>query len=462
MNRELLEGDLAEMPDDSPLAVKQSLRGRAAGAFVIGLSLFLVVRFFRLINQYAVDVPFQDHWRFYFVLADHPSLWTLFTLQHGPHRMGLGMLVSRILSRATRWNMRAESFAFGGFLTAATAIALLLKRRLFGALAWYDAAIPLFLLTPAQWKAWVPTPIPAVEAIPQFLLMVYALAFTIKRTGLRCLCIGTITFLGLFTGFGLFLGPVTVGLSVLHLAGAVRRRDKRDAILISVTCVAAMGMALLFLVGYRFNPGAPGFVFPYPHPGLYPYAMALVMARACGLLGTDWPVAIAGGLVMAAAAAAWVWHIRRAGALRARSVVIVALISFTLLYVANVVVARIGEGLADVSDSHYVTLTAPCLLAIYLACLDINGRRLRTACVAVLLLTAAYSGLLVKNADRDAMKWYADGKTKWIQTYRATLRIDLANQAAGFPVHKNVVNVQLQSKLDYLREHHLSFFRNSP
>jgi len=446
------------MQSDFGVVATRRLSRWAAGAAAVGVGVFLVVRLFGLINLYNVNVPFHDHWKYYFVLAEHPGLWTMFTLQHGPHRMGLGLLLSRILTRATRWNMRAEAFTIGACLTASVVLALCLKRRLFGRLAWYDVAIPLIVLTPAQWKIWQPTSIPAASAIPLFLVILYALAFTIRRTGQRCVILAAITFLAVFTGYGLFLGPVTVGLSLVHMAHAIYRRDKRDAILNGGLFVAASCTGLLFLIGYRFNPGVPRFVFPFPQPGMYPYTMALLMGRAIGLLGMNWPVAAMGGLAIVAAAVAWILHVRGAVTLRPRSVAIVALITFSFLYDANSVVGRIAEGLVISTDSHYVTLTIPGLLGIYLACLDVESRIFRLPFLAVVLATAAYGGLMVKGADQKMMKMYASGQQRWIKTYLATHRVDMADQAAGFQLHVNPAKVQLQERLDYLERHRLGFF----
>ncbi len=111
----------------------------------------LAVRLFRLISRYAVNIFFSDQWEFNTatVFQNH-SLWEMFRWQNGPHRQGLGALLSYAIEPHFRWNSRTESFLIGILVVIAAAGALWLKSRLFGPLVLSDVCIPLIFFTPTQ------------------------------------------------------------------------------------------------------------------------------------------------------------------------------------------------------------------------------------------------------------------------------------------------------------------------
>src|SRR3984957_4627446 len=111
----------------------------------------LAVRLFRLISRYAVNIFFSDQWEFNTpTVFQHRSLWEMFRWQNGPHRQGLGALLSYAIEPHFRWNSRTESFLIGILVVIAAACALWLKSRLFGSLVLSDVCIPLIFFTPTQ------------------------------------------------------------------------------------------------------------------------------------------------------------------------------------------------------------------------------------------------------------------------------------------------------------------------
>src|SRR6201999_4413252 len=113
-------------------------------------SLVAIANFLHLIDRYAVNLLFNDQWDLYAILATRPGTWALFRWQWGPHRQGLGFLVTRFVAEQTAWNVRVESFVVGAIVIAALPLALVLRRRLLGPFTIADAVIPLIVLTTAQ------------------------------------------------------------------------------------------------------------------------------------------------------------------------------------------------------------------------------------------------------------------------------------------------------------------------
>src|SRR5689334_23098494 len=95
---------------------------------LIGISfIYFGLQLRGFIRRHAVNVLFFDQWDFLTPLFSTPSLWEMFTRQHGPHRQGLGLFVSQAVGIATDWDTRAESLVIGFILILASVAALILK-----------------------------------------------------------------------------------------------------------------------------------------------------------------------------------------------------------------------------------------------------------------------------------------------------------------------------------------------
>src|ERR1700739_1949559 len=149
---------------------------------VLGVSLILVVRLLLQVSHYAVNIFFSDQWDLYnATLFEKHSLWEMFRWQHGPHRLGLGALLSKLAESHFRWNSRTEAFLATAIITVAALCALYLKTRLWGSLTIFDIAIPVIFFTPTQYESLWVTPDFAHGPLPLFLVVLYCLALTCAR-----------------------------------------------------------------------------------------------------------------------------------------------------------------------------------------------------------------------------------------------------------------------------------------
>src|SRR5215813_15241915 len=97
----------------------RSLRFRPQWQLVAVLAAFaaLSARLFTLISRYAVNVFFMDQWDFNeATLFEKHSLWEMFRWQHGPHRQGLGALLSFSVVPDPIKNKHSESFLVGAIV----------------------------------------------------------------------------------------------------------------------------------------------------------------------------------------------------------------------------------------------------------------------------------------------------------------------------------------------------------
>jgi hypothetical protein len=416
--------------------------------------LALGYNFFGFISKYSVNVLFFDQWdymRSFF--GGHTTLVDLFRLQHGPHREGVGIIADRFLYPLTNWNVRAESFMIGGCVFVAMLLALLLKRRLFGHFSYSDVSIPLMFLTLAQYETFVGGPNASYGGFPLVMLMLYCVALLERNCFLRY---GVVLLLNLFLiydGWGLFMGIVTIG--IFALEGYWRLRHITSTPLaLPVAALLIAGASLgSFFIRYKF---APVEGFPPRDPLSYPRFMALMFSNFVGLRVPVWAT-WAGYAILLFALVVLAAQVRRLGTRdcsRDISLILGVLLSYGILFAASTAVGRVSLGLDQAQVSRYATLLIPAFLALYLYLLSTpSGLRRNIGLVL-------FAVLLVPNAVRvpPGARWLADGKRAWIACYLQTENIEHCDQAVGFVIHPRPENTGLRQKLEYLKQHRLSFF----
>jgi len=451
----------------SPLAASMRIRDAfqtaAAPAAVLGLSVCMAWRLFRLIDRYSVNVLFLDQWDLYGSFFQNAGIWRLFTQQHGPHRMGVGLLMCRLIAAMTAWDTRAEAFATGGVMCAALLAALALRRRLFGRWAWSDVALPLIFLTPMQWEIYILTSNPSHGAIPLLLLMFYALSWTCPRPAFRYPLILLFTFLATFTGFGMFLGAVSPAMLLLDCCLVMRRRQPGGMALPLITLAGSIVSAAFFFHGYVFNPALSDFRFPDPSWHLYAQCAALALAKALGFPGggfvsttVGWSAVLGGAWVIFKRAKLWLDA--QAGG-RHRDIITAGLVGFSLLFAANLAVGRLCLGVCAGQPSRYLPLLMPFSLGLYFQLLCASPSRLRTMSLWALVALLASAGLPISRDDREGIREGWTGKSAWVEAYRRTEDIAAADRIADFRIYPKPEATGLKAKLDYLKARRLNLYK---
>ena len=234
-----------------------------------GVSLLILamvtIRWFYLINQYSVNLLYWDQWDFYQPLFGGDNIWEVFRWQHGPHRQGIGFVVTRFLADFSGWNTRVDAFAIGMTIFVAMGLALALEARLFGALNWNDILIlPVLFLTPLQFEIFANTPNLSHGAMPLLLIILYCLTLTLPGVLLRSSSIVLLNFGLVYTGFGLFVGLIT---PIYFLSEAIFAHQKKNGLGLTIFLAGFLISVLTlgsFFIDYNFIPAAPNFQFPYP------------------------------------------------------------------------------------------------------------------------------------------------------------------------------------------------------
>jgi len=439
-------------------------RFRFGPALVVSVAVAVLgVRFFLFIGKYSVNIFFMDQWdylRLFF--SRQANVASLFFLEHAPHREGVGLLPDLLLYPLSHWNSRVDSFAIGGAIFVAMLIALRLKCRLYGPLSYSDVAIPLIFLTVTQYETLVITPNPSHSGFPLLLIMGYCLALVAHSWLLRYALILSLNFFLIYTGFGIFMGAVSIGLFLLECYWSWRRFTSVPFLRPFTGLVLAAASVASFFVHYVFQPAVSCFQLPHNNWLNYPQFMGLMLSGFVvpRPLNVSTEMIVLGIAILLLMVMAFIWHSVHLFNFPIRETHLVGsvLLAFSLLFAANTSIGRQCLGMGQALSSRYSTLLIPAFLSVYFYFLSIPWRGARN------LVLASFVILLVPVVVRTPIEeagGFADAKRRWADCYVRTGDIRYCDAKADFKIYPVPEETQLQQKLDYLKAHHLNLFAHS-
>ena len=444
---------------------KEKSTFRISPAFTLSIAVTLIgSRFFLLMWRYSVNALLWDQWDLYGAFfRGNPGIVQLFTWQHGPHREGLGLIADKFLFPLTRWNVRVDTLIIAICIFAAMLLALMLKRKLFGSLSRFDVAIPLLFLTLNQAETLIGAQNPAYGGFPLLMIMLYCHALLLTNPLFRYGLLLVLNFLLIFTGFGFFMGPVTLGVLALECYRSVRRwTNVPIGLPLAGLILAALSLALFFR-HYVFLPAVDCFEWPQHHLWSYPWFVAVVFSRfVVGIQGLLLATMVGAPFVLAAIilTGIYLWRLFVDGNAAGRQLVPAVLLSFSLLFAANCAIGRVCLGLPlGAQSARYVTLMIPAFLAIYFWLFSLAPGIKRT--VALVIFTVAIAPMSLYQSEQ--FVWYAGIKHYWSKCYLEHESIQYCNSAVGIPLYPDIGSgrAAFESRLDFLEQQHLNFFANS-
>lgn len=430
--------------------------------------LLLGVRLFALIHNHAINILYWDQWDYYKPMFDGASWLELFRWQYGAHRQGAGFIFTRAIAELTGWNTRIEAFAVGGLVCLAAVAALWLKRRLFGSLNVYDIAIPLIVLTTAQFQTFVGALNPAPAAFPLLLLILYGLAWTMTGNFWRYLLLLLLNHLLIYTGYGFFIGAITPVLFAVE--GWRQRNDRRGLALALFALTFSLLSAYSFFSDYDFSQLRTSMERRAARFWEYPLFAGLMFGRfvrpETGRITWLTYLAMLCGLVLSALAAAILLiHCRRIlgsePAERRLNVVVVVLLGYTLLFAVNTAFGRAGMGLNVSQSSRYVTLMIPGFLAIYFHLLTVKREAVKRFGLPVFLLLLLPGHLPLGLGQSHPASYYSRNKRAWKDCYLRTGDFERCDSTPDFKLLPSQPPDEIKRKLDYLKLHRLNLFADS-
>lgn len=433
-------------------------------SLLVGTTLLLGARLLALTWWYSVNVLFWDQWDLYGAFIDGRSWWALFDWQHGPHRQGIGFWLTWLVANLSGWNARAEAFTIAGVIIGALLVALRIKVLLLGPLTFADALLLVIFLTTAQFETLIGQTNPSHSAVPLLLIILYCLSWCASDWRLRYALVVLLNFLLVFTGFGFFIGLITLPLLLLEVVRSLRAHERQRGMAAGAALLLAFGTLGLFGVDYHFNPAVGCFVFPYQQPEEYGHFVALMFALFIGFqrsAGIGLPL-VAGYAVLLLTLALLLYHSARLVLVGSddapTSRVIVVLLGFTLLFAANTAIGRVCAGLPFAQSSRYMTLMIPGFFGLYLHI--VSSQKLRRQHVMIIMFALALLPTLLplRFEDYPEIGLYYGSKLAWHDCYLSQHDIAACNAGVPIPIHPDAQASGLERKLAYLEEHHLSLF----
>jgi hypothetical protein len=424
---------------------------KVANITALLLGALVLVRWFYLIDLCSVNLLVKDQWDFYDTLFLDQSYWSSFTYQLGPHRMGLGMVVTRLLAELSSWNTRVEAFSIGVFMALACVLFLQLKHKLAGSLHYTDLILPLLFFNTAQHEIFTGTPILSHGVMPVFLLGLYCLSWLWKHP-YRYPLLLLLNFILLYTGFGFFTGFITLLLLGMELLKPSRHSPSRA--LLFAYLMLALASVCSFFIGYRFEPTST-------QQGPW-YTYLLFIFRGLGRFAestTGRLSLVAGAVVFLSLFFVCMLHLRKLyrGEQPTLSRVIVILTAYTLLFLLGVAYGRtfLEPEIQGAYASRYIPHFIPGIIGIYLyLCTSAPFQKALPQLLLIALLVLSFK----TQEHLRYMQHFKTAKLNWKEAYLKTGSVEAANAAAHFNIYPAQNQEGLQQKLAFLKEHKLNLF----
>jgi len=414
----------------------------------------LAGRLFLIVKSYSVNILYHDQWVFddATIFQSH-SLLEIFRWQHGPHRLGVGGVLSKLIEPLFHWNSRYEAFGVWGIICMACMAAIWLKVRLFGRLGYADLAIPLFFLTPVQYESLIGGVSPSHGPLPLLLAVLYVLVWTVKTERWKYVWVSVLNLFLIYTGFGLFMGVLTPFVAGIDFY----RRRHRAALLACAISVLTMAS---FFVGYRpetaagCSVGLSNSIHYFLFVGFMlsnfiqiHVSRSLILAIMVGSL-LAFVLLVTCGVIL----------VRTLRDETLPRLITCILLVYSLLFCFGTAYGRLCLGLAAAQGSRYATYLVLLFFALYLGALSARVRIERNVFITLVVALGLLSSGFVEKVNLENMEEIAHERQAWSACYLRTSDIDSCDRETESYICWRPEPPDLQHKLEFLKQHHLNLY----
>ena len=295
-----------------------------------------------------------------------------------------------------------------------------------------------------------------MRGFPLLLLMLYLLALLQRNELLKYGLVLAINFLLIYTGFGVFMGALTIAFFALACTWSLRGTSTMPiAVPAAGLLIASISFASFFF-HYKFQTAVDCFEFPYHRLVDYPWFVALMFSTFAGLRSPIVLVTVLGAILLLFAVYILGFELKRvAHDSDSTPLTIAILLSFSLLFAVNTAIGRVCLGLpAPAQSSRYTTLLIPAFLAMYFYLLAVPNKKAReTGLIVLVLILIPGHAHLPSHAP-----FFADRKIAWANCYKRTESIADCDSATAFKIYPDPEATGLKQKLDYLKRNKLNLF----
>lgn len=447
----------SSLNDLSEFLTLDILTTRKGTIIFIFISFSMVAYWFFLINSYSVNILFYDHWDLYNAFFNNHDLLDLYLWQHGPHRQGIGFVLTKYIDEISDWDTLWISNTIGVLVVLSMSIYLVLKKKLFGKICLYDLVIVLIMLTPTQYGIFANTPNLSHGSMPIFIISLFCLSLFINSVSIKVTTLSILNFLIIYSGFGLLFGLITPIIFVLFFF--FNRPNKYEKTIYFIGIILSCVSIMLFFSGYVHSPANPNFKFPHDQPFEYIVFILAMVKSAIGIrkvLGF-----VIGGVILFAVCYAFIKtliSIYMNKEFNNLQLITLLLIAFSLLFMIATAVGRVSFGIAAGTASRYVIYVIPSLIGLYLYIISNAQNKVLLLFLIPFSLSCLYSQKAIDN-----MKVFKSSKQEWKRVYLETNSINSANNSAKhYKIYPNPPSsTQLKKKLNYLKERELNLFKEN-
>jgi len=441
--------------------------------FAILLAIIVVFRWWYYVYTYSVNVLYWDQWDFYDALFSDRNLWELFSWQHGPQRLGLGLIFTKIIADLSGWNTRYEGFAVAGIMCISMVYALILKNKLFNAISWSDVSIALIFLSILQYDIFVNTVFLAHGALPVLLILVYCSAWILDNRYIRYPAVLLLNFLSLYTGNAVLIGFITPVILLMELYYVYRVGSKHELFALITAIFVSVGSIIVFFHGYIPSHIIHDFKSGFFHYWNYPLYISNMFAKFIGLTNASFFIkSLLGFIPLFILLYVWTIHFKTLllrptiASIEVLSTlkvswVIFILISFSFVFCIIAAMGRVYFGAWAGACSRYVTLLIPGFFGLYLHLVNLpltHKKNILLFSYVFILILATFP---LRDQDYQEILLTNFGKTEWVKYYLRTEDLQKTNQTIGWKVYPHDSNPTIKWKLDYLKANKLNLYLDS-
>jgi hypothetical protein len=429
--------------------------------FVLLITIGASFRLFRFSEKFTSELPYMDQWDVLRGYFDNYDLWSLFRIQHGSHRQGIGAIIDNFLMKTSGMNLHWETRFMVLIFILNTILALLLVKKIgLKKWTWSDCFVPLLFLNLSQYEIFAGAPNPSHGALPQTFILLIALSFFVRRPLLKAFLQFLLLFMVMHTGYGYFAVFAFFALTVWDLyVNKLHNKTliKSQAFVMIVCCMA------IFLIYY----------IPYAKPmdeneaanvGLnyvwkIPFFAAGIVSRGLGASRVNF-ILVPSFLILCLLTTDLIREIRNYNPTIATPRKSFAFILLSvLLFLLGASWGRAPSGMGYSITSRYVPYVSLLLFCFYLLLKQKSENKKWLKLMWAFVIFYSVQELRPRGRDLKVANEYFDNKQKFIDCYLQKKDFLYCNDNV-YSIYSSAHSDHVVRRLEWMDENKLGFFRN--
>ena len=188
--------------------------------------IFLGLRLYAFTSQYALFIPVSDQWGYYAPIVFERGLLQGFFTQVGSHFLGLSYVISWSVSQLSSHWVWAEGLFMILCLMLVSALTLNFKKRLTGDLHFFDILIPWVFINSYFYEVLLWLAHSSNSSMPLLFIYAYSRVLLMPSALNRQIWSFVLFFFALFSGYAFLVSVVIMGMGVLRCFQNPRDRSQ--------------------------------------------------------------------------------------------------------------------------------------------------------------------------------------------------------------------------------------------